>query len=152
MDKTGIVVVVLVFVGLLSLATMPASAELEGWQYQREITIRDNSGKTLADYQVLLDLSGSNFPINANADGSDLRFVLDGKELSYGIDEFDPGAKTGKAWVKVPKISASGTVTVRMYYGNPSASSQSNGDATFEFFDDFDGKGGENEENRISQP
>ena len=152
MNKKRIVVAALVLVGLLFVATMPASAELEGWQYQREITIRDNSGKTLADYQVLLDLSGSNFPINANADGSDLRFVLDGKELSYGIEEFDPGAKTGKVWVKVPKMPASGTVTVQMYYGNPGASPQSNGDATFEFFDDFDGKGGENEENRISRP
>ncbi len=35
--KIGIVIVVLVVVGLLSLVTMPASAELDGGQYQKEV-------------------------------------------------------------------------------------------------------------------
>ncbi|NQE44885.1 hypothetical protein C5S31_02520, partial [ANME-1 cluster archaeon GoMg2] len=107
------------------------------YQYQKAITIRENSGKTLEDYQVILIFSGSTFPVNANADGSDLRFVLAGKELSYWIEEFDSGAKTGKVWLKVPNIPASGTVTVLMYYGKSDVSSQSNGDKTFYFFDAF---------------
>jgi len=40
------------------------------------------------------------------------------------------------AWVKVPGIPA-GLSTVYSYYGSPSASSSSNGSATFDFFDDF---------------
>ncbi len=107
------------------------------YQYQKAITIRENSGKTLEDHQVILIFSGSTFPINANADGSDLRFVLAGKELSYWIEEYNPTAKTGKVWLKVPKIPAGGTVTVLMYYGKSYVSPQSNGDKTFDFFDDF---------------
>lgn len=131
-------IIVGIFIVLLFVATMPVTAELEGWQFQREITIHENSGKTLEEYQVLLDLSGSNFPVTAKADGSDLRFVLDGEELSYWIEEFDLGVKTGKVWVKVPSIPANGETKIEMYYGNPSAGAVSNGDKTFEFFDDFD--------------
>jgi hypothetical protein len=40
--------------------------------------------------------------------------------------------------VKVPSIPASSTKTIYLYYGNPSATSQSNGAAVFDFFDDFD--------------
>ena len=40
-------------------------------------------------------------------------------------------------WVKIPTIPASGTTTIYMYYGNPSATDASNGPATFDFFDDF---------------
>ena len=47
--------------GLLLLAAVSASASMEGWQYQREIAICENSGETLRDYQVLVALSGSDF-------------------------------------------------------------------------------------------
>ena len=42
-------------------------------------------------------------------------------------------------WVNVPEIPASSTATVYMYYGNSEASAASDGDATFEFFDDATG-------------
>ena len=32
------------------------------WEYCREITIHENSGDTLSDYQVLVALAGSDFP------------------------------------------------------------------------------------------
>ena len=52
----------------LLLAALPASASasMEGWQYQREITIQESSGETLRDYQVLAELSGSDFPEEAD--------------------------------------------------------------------------------------
>jgi hypothetical protein len=124
---------------LLCSVTMPASAELQGWQYHQEITIHENSGQILVDYQVLLELTGSNFPAGAKSDGADLRFTdAQGKELSYWIEEFNPSTETGRVWVKVPSIPARGETKITMYYGNPSARSQSNGEATFEFFDDFE--------------
>ena len=52
--------------GLLLLAAVPASASMEGWQYQREIAVQENSGETLRDYQVLAELSGSDFPEEAD--------------------------------------------------------------------------------------
>jgi hypothetical protein len=39
----------------------------------------------------------------------------------------------------VPSIPASSSTTIYIYYGNPSATSQSNGANTFIFFDDFTG-------------
>ena len=68
MRKTKMAVLTPVVAGLLLLAAMPASASasMEGRQYQREITIQESSGETLRDYQVLAELSGSDFPEEAD--------------------------------------------------------------------------------------
>jgi hypothetical protein len=109
------------------------------WMYYREVTIKESSGTTLTNYQVLVELKPSNFPDKAKSDGSDLRFVEDGKELGYWIEDYDAGAKTAKIWVKVSNIPANGEAKIKMYYGKDTAGSVSDGDATFEFFDDFGG-------------
>ena len=44
-------------------------------------------------------------------------------------------------WIKVPSIPANGEATVYMYYGNPSAGSESDASETFDFYDDFEGTG-----------
>ena len=86
-----------------------ASAGLAGFQYQREIAIQENSGETLSDYQVLVDLDGIDFPEEAQPDGGDIRFAdADGVSLSYWIEEFDAGSKHAMIWVKVPLIPANG--------------------------------------------
>ena len=111
------------------------------WQYKREITIQENSGNNLTDYQVKIVLNSSNFDFSkANSDGSDIRFVDsdDTTPLSYWIEKWDSVNQEAIVWVKVPSIPANSTKTIYMYYGNPSASSESNGDAVFEFFDDFE--------------
>ena len=68
MRKTKMTVLAPVPAGLLLLAALPASASasMEGWQYQREIAVQENSGETLRDYQVLAELSGSDFPEEAD--------------------------------------------------------------------------------------
>jgi len=110
------------------------------WAYYKEITVKENSGKTLTDYQVLVELNSANFDFSkAKSDGSDIRFSLNGEELNYWIEEWNPYAKKAKIWVKVPHIPANEEVKIKMYYGNPSASAVSNGDKVFEFFDDFEG-------------
>ncbi|CAD7773195.1 MAG: hypothetical protein KBONHNOK_00600 [Candidatus Methanoperedenaceae archaeon GB50] len=136
------VVLASVLAGLLLLAALPApaSAGLAGFQYQREITIHENSGETLRNYQVPVELSGSDFPEEAKTDGDDIRFTdADGVNLSYWIEEFNAGSKRAKIWVKVPLIPANGETEITMWYGNPSARGVSDGDAVFEFFDDFGG-------------
>ena len=135
------VVLASVLAGLLLLAALPASASagLAGWQYQREIAVQENSGETLRDYQVPVALSGSDFPEEAEVDGDDIRFTdADGRELSYWVEEFDAGSKRAAIWVKVPLIPANGEAGITMWYGNPGAKSGSDGEAVFEFFDDFD--------------
>ena len=94
MRKMRLAVLASVLAGLLLLAAVPASAGLAGWQYQREITIQENSGERLRDYQVLVELYGSDFPEEAQPDGDDIRFTdADEAELSYWIEEFDAGSK-----------------------------------------------------------
>ncbi len=111
------------------------------WKYQREINIRENSGTALVDYQILIELKANDFPEEAQSSGADIRFTdANGKELSYWMESWDRAAKIGMAWVKVPNIPADGDSRIIMHYGNPKAKSSSNGDATFEFFDDFDGE------------
>jgi len=106
-----------------------------GWSYKRLITLDPATPE--ADYQVKVELNTSNFDYSkAKADGGDLRFYqVDGTELNYWIEEWNTSA-TSTIWVKVV---ANNTDTIYMYYGNPSASSASDGDVTFEFFDDFEG-------------
>jgi len=67
-------------------------------------------------------------------DYADLRFYnATGEELSY-YNEFD-----NKTWVKIPYLAASTSQNITMYYDNEGANSRSNGDTTFDFFDDFNG-------------
>ncbi len=64
-------------------------------------------------------------------DYADLRFFnSSGDELNYYFD-YD-----NSIWVKVP-IIPSGDSNITLYYGNPNAISKSDGDSTFDLFDDF---------------
>jgi len=137
--NTKIVASVLVIALVLSVGMASALSNSDGgdWSYYKEITIKENSGKALSDYQVLVELNPSNFPDKAKSDGSDLRFAEDGKELSYWIEDYDAGAKTAKIWVKVSSISANSEAKIKVYYGNEKAGCVSDGDVTFEFFDEF---------------
>jgi len=110
------------------------------WEDYEEINVQENSGKTLVDFQVLVELSGTNFPLEAKPDGVDIRFADEnGKELTHWIEEWDYSSNKAIIWVKVPRIPANGETILLMYYNNPSAIEVNNGEATFNFFDDFDG-------------
>ena len=110
------------------------------WQYRRPITINNPNSNDLTDFQVKITLDSSFDFSKANSDGSDIRFAdAAGNTIPYYIESWDSTNRQAVIWIKVPSIPASSTVTVYMYYGNPSATSESNGDAVFDFFDDFDG-------------
>jgi hypothetical protein len=107
------------------------------WLYRMPIAITENSGNDLTDYQILLTVNTASL-ITAGkmrSDCGDIRFADDGTLRSYWLESGCNTAAT-KIWVKVPSIPASSTVAIYMYYGNPSATSVSSGDSTFEFFDD----------------
>ncbi|MHC4499046.1 MAG: DUF2341 domain-containing protein, partial [Planctomycetota bacterium] len=121
----------------------PASWWDSSWDYRREITV-DNTGnaQALADYVVLVEVDTAALISSGkmNADGSDIRFV-DDNDLSAIDFWIESGVNTAntRIWVEVPNIPASSNDTVYMYYGNASAPNESNGSATFDFFDDFEG-------------
>ncbi len=106
------------------------------WSYRRGITL--SSTTSLDDYQVKIELSPANTDNYAHIlpNGDDIRFTgSDGTTLQdYWIEKWD-NTGTSTIWVE---IKDSGTDKLYMYYGNPSASSASDGGATFEFFDDFE--------------
>ena len=110
------------------------------WLYRIPINITEQSGSTLTDYQVkvVVDTATLISEGKMNSDCSDMRFVDsdDVTSLSYWIES---GCNTANTivWVKVPSIPASSNKTIYMYYGNPTATSESNGTAVFDFFDDF---------------
>jgi hypothetical protein len=119
------------------MASFPLS--LSQWKYRKTITINNTSNSNnLTDYQVLVTLDTQSL-ISAGkmrSDGGDIRFADGVTLLNYWIESGINTTST-KIWVKVPSIPASSSKTIYVYYGNSSATSQSNGATTFDFFDDF---------------
>jgi len=107
------------------------------WEYKREIEIQENSGNTLTDYSVLIHVP---YDSDMQSDFDDLRFVDSSEttELGYWIENKTDSSEAW-VWVKVPSIPASGTVSIYMYYGNPSVATTSNASDAFLFYEDFEG-------------
>ncbi len=141
--KSVLIIYIVLFYSAITISAS-AATELSNsgggtWKYQRDIYIKENSGTVLSDYQVLIELEGSDFPVEAQSSGEDIRFTdANGNELHYWIERWDQGNKDANIWVNVSEIPGNGDAGIKMYYGNPKARSSSNGYATFEFFDDFD--------------
>ncbi len=105
-----------------------------GWKYVRPIYLDPATPKE--NYQVKIELNTSNFDYSkVRPDGGDLRFYQeDGTKLNYWLENWNPHG-TSIIWVKV---ATKGTKKIYMYYGNLTATTESSGTATFDFFDDFE--------------
>jgi len=106
------------------------------WVRRKAVTIDNTLNlNDLVDYQIMVDVQ---YDSDMSPDFSDLRFTdSDGQTLiSYWVESYAPSG-SAVVWVKVPSILASSTETIYMYYGNPSAPSESNPDNTFDLFLDF---------------
>ncbi len=134
------VIAIFIFYSLIFSLSAPVSAWWDPeWQYRKPIII-NGSTSALTNYQVLVDLTSSNFDFSkANAQGNDIRFIwLNGsieQNISFWIVNWTSSGPLGNAsiWIDVPNITASSiaNTTVYMYYSNPSAASASNESATF---------------------
>ncbi|MEM5812070.1 MAG: DUF2341 domain-containing protein, partial [Candidatus Aenigmatarchaeota archaeon] len=108
---------------------------LDGFTYRKPITINNTlNSNNLNDYQVNITLDTQSLISNGKmqSDCADIRFTdSDGTTLlNYWIESGCNTTNT-KIWVKVPFIQASSTKTIYVYYGNPSATSQSSTTNTF---------------------
>jgi len=110
-----------------------------GWSYRQKIGFV-NPGVKLANFQVNyaretnLLVASSKAQLNA----SDIRIVDENnQDLNFWIDDYNTSHT--KFWVKMDSLAANDTTFIYLFYGKTGESSQSNGEATFEFFDDFDG-------------
>jgi hypothetical protein len=136
---SAIVTFILTAVFLAVISPSPAIASPDWWDLswtcRKLITITELSGSNLTDYQVKVELS---YESAMQVDFRDVRFIDSNNAtlLSHWCESYIPST-SAIFRVKVPSIPASGMVTVYVYYGNPTATSTSNGWNTFEFFDDF---------------
>jgi hypothetical protein len=112
------------------------------WKDRRPITINNtNNTDMLYGFQLMLNVTYDSEMI---PDFSDLRFIYYNSsssqyiELPYYIDAKADGMYA-RVWFKMETIPGAGTTTVYMYYGNAAATSKSNPESVFEFFDDFNG-------------
>jgi hypothetical protein len=113
---------------------------LSGYNYRREITIDGTAAGAQANYQMKLTVDVISLNNHTQNDFDDIRFTKsDGITLlDYWLETSD--ANTATIWVEFDSIPASpDSASFYMYYGNPLANSDSNGDDTFVFFDDFTG-------------
>jgi len=107
------------------------------WGYRKPIIINNTENASdLTNYQVKISVT---YDSDMQADFDDIRFTdSDGTTLISHWLESKTNSSSAIFWVKVPNIPGLSEKTIYMYYGNSSASSASNGDDTFEFFDDFE--------------
>jgi len=105
------------------------------WSNRKKITLTGNTSGSQTDYQILLNVT---YEPEMNLDFSDVRFCNDTDQLSTWL-ESKVNESYALIWVKFPHTPADGeTEDYWMYYGNSEASACWNGNATFEFFDDFE--------------
>jgi len=131
--------------------TVPGSSEdwpssLTDWSYRKKITIRENAGQNLTDYQIKLVIhygsgtdSGSDIYLNGKCktDFGDIRFAdADGGLLAYWMEE-KVDSDYAVFWVKVPSIPANGAADIYIYYGNLGAVYDGAPHQVFDFYDDF---------------
>ena len=121
---------------------------LSGWSYRKSHTINGSSAGAQSNYQIKIKAhygsgsdSGEDVYLNEHCrtDFGDVRFASSDGEtlLDYWIEEKVDG-DYAIFWVEVDSIPASpNTKTIYIYYGKSDATSISNGEATFPFFDDF---------------
>lgn len=109
---------------------IPASQDGALEDYQVRFIVHNTTG-TDTDGDIYLNGGSQHWPY-------DFRFTnADNGKLSYWIEPNFTGERAA-VWVKVDHIAASGSTRLNVYYGNSSDQGESNGDATFILFDDFD--------------
>jgi hypothetical protein len=145
MEKLYMKIRYVMLILILMLLVGAASAWMPDYQYRKSHTISGSSAGDQTNYQIKIGVHRTDGIDNGNqvfigerckADYSDIRFATTADvPLDYWIEMSDDSA--AKIWVEVSSIPTAGT-TIYLYYGNTGASSVSNGDATFQFFDHFD--------------
>ena len=72
------------------------------------------------------------------SDFGDIRFTdADGDLLAYWMEE-KVDSDYAVFWVKIPSVPANGTADIYVYYGNPDAAYDGDGEQVFDWFDQFE--------------
>jgi len=107
-----------------------------------EITIDNtNNANDLTDYQILLEITNDpQFFEDCSYDQKYLEFYDEDKTtlLNHYVELWDTVNYNAKIWIKVPSIQANSTKKIYLRINKGRTEDLSNGDATFDFFDDFE--------------
>ena len=119
---------------------------LKDWKYRIPITINNTNitsyaqagyeSQSLNNYPILLSIASDT--LYEHTDGSDLRFYdpVENKILPFWIESWN-NRGVSRIWFSV-NVEKNSTKTIYLYYGNPNAKTNGNGNAVFSFFDDFE--------------
>jgi hypothetical protein len=100
-------------------------SQLAGWRGELPLTIKNNSGTAMTDYQVKVVVN-TQFLIGLGlmqASGNDIRYGSDcdgSTSYDYWIEGY-LNTDTTIIWVIVPSVAANDSVKIFMFFGNPSA-------------------------------
>lgn len=130
----------ILFILLLIVGNVWAQPCLTDWLYRKEITINSTNAGTLINHQIKVTINTQDLVTfgKARVDGGDIRFTdAAGALLPYWFDPTTYNTTSTDFWIKANTVIP-GNSMFYMFYGNSTASTYSNGDVTFELFDNFD--------------
>ncbi len=118
---------------ILLLSSVSQARQSCDWPFRTSVTITEQSGNTLTDYLVKLNLTGAgtlHADYKWSNDGRDLRIydTLDDTQLPFRIETWNSATESAEVWVSFPAsapLIANQDRQVFIYYGNQSTTSQS---------------------------
>jgi len=102
------------------------------------VTITEQSGNDLFDYPIRVEITDPQFFEECPDQKYIECYFQDGSWIPHWVEEFDPANNKAVIWVKVPQIPANGTVKVFIKVNPSRTEDLSDGEAVFDFFDDFE--------------
>jgi hypothetical protein len=120
--------ILLIIFGISLFFTSKTNAQLEDWRFECPVTISNNSGSHLVNYQILIKLN-TKVLVQAGfmkPDGGDIRFAYNcGYNLiDYFLENFMNTDST-RIWIKINSLAPHSSVIIFLFMGNPSAVSAS---------------------------
>lgn len=106
------------------------------WSYRQRISITNSHSSDLTEYQVLVEFDSTDLITDSKlqSDCDDLRFFDNqGRELDHFLTSATCNTNDTEVWVKLEESPANTDQDIFMYYGNPSAISTSDEQATFSY-------------------
>ena len=121
------------------IAVAQQQADYAGWKHSGSLFLNTTSeGANLPsealveNFPVLIRLNGDFFDFSsAQPNGEDVRFSSAGIKLAYQIEEWDREGQQASLWVRIPKIVGNTVQEISVHWGNPTAASESDGNAVF---------------------
>ena len=109
--------------------------------YSRLITVTNSGVVELTNFQVRVVLDTKTAIENGRmrADGADIRFMDEAgvTPVSYWIEPETLNRTNTQIWIKAPLLPANRATRFSLFYGKSNSVAASDGEATFDFFDDF---------------